>query len=233
MIITNAMMKQRQSAYSRNLENILACVTADPDAYLCDLGCDDGKWTRKVGAACKTKNLYGVEIVEERRKQAEAAGIKALSANLNGRIPYEDGFFHIVHANQVIEHLSDTDMFLSEIYRVLRPGGYTILSTENLASWHNVFALFLGYTPFSLTNTTSRTAALGNPLAPHNNESFWESASWQHKTVFTTRGLIHLLTLHGFGVEAVKGAGYYPFGNAFSHMDPYHCAFITIKGSKA
>lgn len=226
------MMTQRRSAYAQNLDNILECLSKDHDAYLCDLGCDDGKWTLKLGEAVGTSHLFGVELIDERRLQAESIGVDTKSSDLNGPLPYEDNCFDLIHANQVIEHLSNIDNFISEIYRALKPGGHLIISTENLASWHNIFALILGYMPFSLTNVTSKTAALGNPLAPHTDEEFWESATWHHKTVFSTKGLVQLLSLHGFEIAAIKGAGYYPFGNLFAAMDPYHCAFITIKAIK-
>lgn len=225
-------MVQRRNAYVQNLNNIISCLNQNPNANLCDLGCDDGQWTMKLAEKVCTKSLFGVELVEERRSKAEAMGIAAASSDLNGPLPYRDNYFDIMHANQVIEHLSNTDLFLSEIHRTLKPGGYVIISTENLASWHNIFALVLGYMPFSLTNTTTKTAALGNPLAPHTNEEFWESATWHHKTVFTTKGLTHLLRLHGFRIEAIKGAGYYPLGNLFATIDPFHVAFITIKAAK-
>ncbi len=231
-MITKFMMVQRHDAYIQNSHNIISCLNQDPNANLCDLGCDDGQWTMKLAETVCTKSLFGVELIEERRRQAEALGITAASTDLNGPLPYQDNYFDIMHANQVIEHLANTDLFLSEIYRTLKPGGYAIISTENLASWHNIFALLLGYMPFSLTNTTSKTAALGNPLAPHANEEFWEFETWHHKTVFTTKGLLHLLKLHGFHINTVKGAGYYPLGNLFAKMDPFHCAFITISASK-
>jgi ubiquinone/menaquinone biosynthesis C-methylase UbiE len=232
MILTKFLMRQRNSAYDKNLQNILSCLKTEPNASLLDLGCDDGKWTAKLGEVAATNKLFGIEIVEERKKMANSIGINAISGNLNSKLPYDDAFFDIVHANQVIEHLSDTDMFISEIYRVLKPNGYVIISTENLASWHNIFALILGYMPFSLTNVTLKTADLGNPFAPHNGEVFYESVSWLHKTVFTTSGLAHLFKLFGFRIDALKGAGYYPFGNIFSGIDPFHSAFITIKATK-
>ena len=82
----------------------------------------------------------------------------------NDRLPYDDESFDVVCSNQVIEHLARTDNFVSEILRVLRPGGYAVTSTENLASWHNIAALALGWQPFSLSNV-SKVLGLGNPLA--------------------------------------------------------------------
>jgi ubiquinone/menaquinone biosynthesis C-methylase UbiE len=46
--------------------------------------------------------------------------------------------------------LVDTSFFLREIYRVLRPGGCTILTTPNLASLENRLRLLLGYYPMWL-----------------------------------------------------------------------------------
>jgi len=77
-----------------------------------------------------------------------------------------DASFDVVHANPVIEHVFDLDRFVSEIKRVLAPGGRAIICTENLASWHNVAALFLGFQPFSTTNI-SETRPIGNPFALH------------------------------------------------------------------
>lgn len=65
----------------------------------------------------------------------------------------------------MIERLADTDVFVADLGRVLAPGGYAVVSTENLAGWHNVFALVLGWQPLSLTNVSETRLGLGNPAA--------------------------------------------------------------------
>ena len=61
----------------------------------------------------------------------------------------------LVIALEVIEHLYDTDFFLGEIRRILKPGGLLILSTPNLASLTNRLKLLFGsyphYLEYSLT----------------------------------------------------------------------------------
>ncbi len=58
---------------------------------------------------------------------------------LNG---FEDNYFDIVVTFQVIEHIKNDHLFLSEIKRVLKPGGKLILTTPNIAMsltrnpWH-------------------------------------------------------------------------------------------------
>lgn len=83
---------------------------------------------------------------------------------MNKGIALENESIDVVFSNQVIEHLYETDKFISEIYRILKPGGYAVISTENLSSWHNIFALILGWQPFSLSNISSLRSSIGNPF---------------------------------------------------------------------
>ena len=61
----------------------------------------------------------------------------------------------VILASDVLEHLVEPAVFVKEMYRVLRPGGYLVLDTPNLASWHNVFALVIGVQPFWGPNITT------------------------------------------------------------------------------
>jgi hypothetical protein len=126
----------------------------------------------------------------------------------------------------------DTDHFVAESRRILRPGGYTIVSTENLASWHNVAAALLGWQPFSLTNVSSVALSIGNPLGVHRGERDHHPRAWQHHRVFACRGLIELYEAHGFLVEAVLGAGYYPLPTEVATKHPRHAAFLTLKARR-
>ena len=131
----------------------------------------------------------------------------------------------------MIEHLVDTDNFLNEIYRVLKKDGYAIISTENLASWHNVFSLFFGWQPFSLTNISKEKLGIGNPIALHRNEKI-SFATWQHIRIFAYRGLKEIFEIKDFKVEKILGAGYYPLPNLLAKVDPRHAAFLTLKIKK-
>ena len=44
-------------------------------------------------------------------------------------LPYTDGYFDLLIANHVLEHVADDRCAVAEIYRVLKPGGYAILQT--------------------------------------------------------------------------------------------------------
>lgn len=51
-----------------------------------------------------------------------------------GALPFKDGAFDVVTANMVVEHVDDPRSFLSDILRVLRPGGRFIFVTPNVLS---------------------------------------------------------------------------------------------------
>jgi SAM-dependent methyltransferase len=211
---------------------ILAAAGTQPAARLLDVGCDDGGWTDVVRRrlAVPPERVSGLELVAECVQLARARGFDVRVGDLDERWPFEDRTFDVVHANQVIEHVKRLDHFVQEMSRVLRPRGRAIVCTENLASWHNVAALALGYQPFSLTNVSARRP-IGNPYALHAGDSS-PLESWQHVHVLSLSGLRDIFVAHGFGIEAVWGAGYHPapgrLASRLAALDPRHAHFIGI-----
>jgi SAM-dependent methyltransferase len=230
-VVRTELLKLYDSAVSLNQRNIKDLVRDRPYPAICDLGCDDGEWTTKVASAARSKELFGIEVVRDRAVEALRRGVDVVVADLNRRFPFTDDCFDLVHANQVVEHVADIDNFLSEIRRVLRPGGVAVVSTENGSSWHNVFAAAMGWQIFSLTNVSSLGLGVGNPFAIHRGERL-QLTSWTHKTIFNFRGLIEIFMLHGFTVQAATGAGYHPLPAKLGLIDRRHAHFITVKAQK-
>jgi len=61
---------------------------------------------------------------------------------LAGWLPFREESFDLVTANMVVEHVTDCPAFLSDIFRVLKPGGRLVFHTPNyrhylvyIASW--------------------------------------------------------------------------------------------------
>ncbi len=209
---------------------ILSLLEINPGSIMLDLGCNDGEWTLKIAEKIGISKIYGVDILDEQLEKAERRKINVKKVDLNSKLPFPDDFFDLVHANQVIEHLYDTENFVSEIKRVLKPSGYCIICTENLSSWHNIFALILGWQPFSLTDVSSSKFSLGNPLSPHYQEPVQYPPYWQqHIRIFSYRGLKEIFENQELKVEKIMGAGYYPLPRWFAKIDPRHSAFLIIK----
>lgn len=60
----------------------------------------------------------------------------AVEIAADGTVPIDDASCDAVLSTQVLEHVVDPGTYLSECFRVLRPGGRLLLSTHGLMVWH-------------------------------------------------------------------------------------------------
>jgi 2-polyprenyl-3-methyl-5-hydroxy-6-metoxy-1,4-benzoquinol methylase len=198
-----------------NQKNIRSLLDCNVSAHFLDLGCDDGELTIEMATKIGAQNISGVEIVDSRILLAEEKGVRVRKFDLNREFDFESDTVDAIHSNQVIEHLYDSDMFVGEIYRVLKKGGYAVISTENASSWCNIFASIMGWQIFSLTNFSNRKQGIGNPLALHKGNEV-DLASWNHVRIYNIRGLKEYFEAFGF------------VGN----IDKTHSHFMTFKVRK-
>jgi SAM-dependent methyltransferase len=197
-------------------------VKLKPNSLL-DVGCGDGSMLFRYFKQVPPE-FHGVEGAPPLKAKAEQRGIKVASYDLNGRWPFADGKFDVVFSSQVIEHLHNTRLFVEEAYRVLKPGGTAIITSENLCSLLNWLAISLGYTPFSLMQVCGRY--LGNPLGLHYNEPLAEPLPIDHPAfagvsghirVLTVRQAKELFTQAGFETEA-RSISILPLPDSLSRM---------------
>ena len=201
---------------------------------LLDLGCGDGSSTMLIAKYINASKVIGLELDDDRIKKAQEKGIVVYKADLNKKFPLDDESADVVFANQVIEHLINIDNFVSEVYRVLKPSGYAVVSTENLASWHNIFALLLGNQPYSGPCVNTKCVIGHHPLHPTVDRIY--DPYLKHNTVLAYKALKRVFQAYGFRVEKVIGSGYYPFPKSFARLfcrcDPSHAHFLTLKARK-
>jgi SAM-dependent methyltransferase len=105
-----------------------------------DLGCGDGRFTAELAGAGAV--AVGVEVAPAavHRAQANHPGLDFRLAPIDGPLPLDDNSFELVWASEVIEHVADTARWLSEIRRVLAPGGRLLVTTPS----HGRLRLALG-----------------------------------------------------------------------------------------
>ena len=65
--------------------------------------------------------------LERARRRLPGASIVELHPD--ALLPFEDGAFDLVLCAETIEHVRDVQLFLSEVRRVLRPGGVLAVTT--------------------------------------------------------------------------------------------------------
>lgn len=234
MFFKKYLIHSYDTAADLNDNNVyLACKSIWPISSILDIGCWDGVKTMKYAENAQATNVYGIELVPEKAKEAWDKWIITFSLIADrDRWPFEDWSLDCVISNQVIEHLSNVDHFISESSRVLKKWGYLITSTNNLSSWHNIFALIMWWAPFDLSNSSTKMSGIGNPLAAHKGEMLQNGASWCHKTIYTTRWLNDWMNIYDFIPIKHFWAGYYPFASKLGFLLKKHSAFITLINQK-
>jgi glycosyltransferase involved in cell wall biosynthesis/predicted SAM-dependent methyltransferase len=115
----------------------------------------------QITPALKTRLGYGYvrgcyfgKSGETEHKSAESESGERFECDIDlfdaerDRFPYADEAFDTVVCGELIEHLCGDPMHLmSEVNRILKPGGHLLLTTPNIASLHGVSAILQRYHP--------------------------------------------------------------------------------------
>jgi SAM-dependent methyltransferase len=153
-------------------------VSELPEAeHALDLGCGDGRLTGLLRAG--TVTAADTSDIALRRAAARLPDAEDVLVAPDEPLPFVDGEFELVLCTETIEHVRDVQLFLSEVRRVLRPGGGLALTTPAHGRWTALQALVLGF------ETTFE------PLSPH-------------LRFFTRRSLGRLLDAMGFEVDSIR-----------------------------
>lgn len=165
------------------LKKCMKLIASLPPGRMLDIGCSTGDWAvhwQEANWKCS-----GLDIDQEHVKIAQGRGVDARYCDLNqSPLPFENDSFDLIFAGEVIEHLVDTDGFVRELHRCVRPGGAVIITTPNLVSFENRVRVLLGIYPIWLNYNLSGSG---------------------HVRGYTPRILRKQLQEHGFRVVAQKG----------------------------
>jgi SAM-dependent methyltransferase len=142
-----------------------------------DLGCGDGRLT----AYLRTPSLVGADVSEValERARARLPGAELVLVDPDEPVPFGDGSFDLVLCAETIEHVRDVQLLLSEVRRVLRPGGWLAVTTPAHSRLTALRLLLRGW------------ESEFPPLSPH-------------LRFFTRRSLEELLAEMGFEVVSLQ-----------------------------
>ena len=143
-----------------------------------DLGCGDGTFTEILAAAGTDAVGADVAPAALERARGRYPELEFRLIGVEGALPFEDGAFGLVWASEVFEHIADTAPWLSEVRRVLAPGGRLVITTPS----HGRVRLLLG-----------GIERFSQPLG-------------DHLHLYTKRSLLTLLGEFGFGQVRVRSA---------------------------
>jgi 2-polyprenyl-3-methyl-5-hydroxy-6-metoxy-1,4-benzoquinol methylase len=130
--------------YYRRIMGEIRRLSAPKPRKLLDIACFDGTLASQF---LNDFEVHGVEGDIKACARAVEKGVRAANHDLDKGLPFPDKMFDSVIAAEIIEHVYDTDKFLMEIARVLKPGGILVLSTPNIACLSNRLRLLIGAYP--------------------------------------------------------------------------------------
>lgn len=193
---------------AKRIASILGKIT--PRAIVSDVGCHTGVSTVKYGEVPGVAKMEGFDIADGALEVLQKRGLKGFhwAAGLE-KCPVEDGRYDVVIASEIIEHVVDTDFFMAELKRIIKPKGHAIITTPNLYYWVSRIKFAFAEAPWSYPAVSSRYKHDRNILTEHirvNGLKEW-SGFFEHCgfEVKETKGLpwASLLTLKGRMIRMV------------------------------
>ena len=161
-----------------------------------DIGCRSGGQTAYYKDQAGIVEIHGFDIAPAPLLEAQKKGIITHEwISGSSPCPVEDDFFDAVIVGDLIEHLFDTDVFMKELWRIVRPNGYLLITTPNLAWWWSRLRLLFGKVPCGIGSVSY--------------QYFQDSAiDIKHLRVSVNSEWTNLFVQHGFECISVTGYNY-------------------------
>jgi SAM-dependent methyltransferase len=115
-----------------------------PGRRVLDLGCRDGALTR---AYAEGNDVVGVDADRDALAAASELGIETRWADLDESLPFDEASFDVVVAGELLEHLRNPHALVTDVRRVLRPGGTFVASVPNAYRLKNRLRFLAGRKP--------------------------------------------------------------------------------------
>ena len=135
----NSEVERTSKRFTRDIVDI-----AKDKKILLDIGCGTGLNANFLKE--KGYEIYGIDVSKIAIDKFNKKGFKGKIMDISQELEFEENFFDVIFASEVIEHVSYTEGFLKEIKRVLKPGGILYLSTPNSSFWPYRILSLIGFT---------------------------------------------------------------------------------------
>jgi SAM-dependent methyltransferase len=122
--------KERHQGYHRVIDalEIDLALPYCADREVLEAGCGTGLILKEVSRVARRS--VGLDLSHGMAKQAKERGLQVVLGSITS-LPFADNSFDTAYSFKVLAHLVDIDRALSELARVVRPGGHLLLEFYN------------------------------------------------------------------------------------------------------
>ncbi|MEA2036093.1 MAG: class I SAM-dependent methyltransferase [Nanoarchaeota archaeon] len=177
---------------------LLENIRLKPHAKILDAGSGDGRFSKIIKSKFPKSDFHCIDFNQKLLNKIPKP-FKKKKVNLNKKIPYKNETFDFVFTGGVIECLSNHELFLSELYRILKKDGKLLITTFNVVNLSNRVKVLFGKNPTPKVR----------------------------KTLFTPKELRDDLNKNGFNIIATNNSGI-PFPHHFPAPHTIKNIFIGL-----
>lgn len=179
-------------ALKRRAKRVLEELELKNNDKILEIGCGDGFYLHLINNQGFKLQLFGIDndpnALISARKNLPDGKVKLIESNAE-RLPFTKSFFDKIIMSEVIEHVSDDRKVLKETYRVLKPGGFLLLTTP-----HTDYPFFWDPVNWLLQHT----------FGLHIKEGFWAGIWNQHLRLYKREEIKDKLEKSGFKLDSIE-----------------------------
>lgn len=125
-----------------DIVSILTSIRMPPIQTYVDIGCSEGGITQLLGHRLRIPEVIGVDIIDESKLTEHSFKYVKQTENAT-HLPLESNSVDLVSALMSFHHVKHVEEYISEIVRILKPGGMLILQEHNIETEHQTVALHI------------------------------------------------------------------------------------------
>lgn len=204
--IDQILEREPDLAFARRARIIFENLDLIGEEKVLEVGCGRGFYLKTLKSVWPDLDVTGVDVnqkyLDNAREFLRGLDVKLIKGDAT-RLPFKSQAFDRIIASEVLEHIPDDKKAISEMYRVLKPGGIAMITVPNKnyplcwdpANWV-LERLFDRHLPSNI---------------------WWLSGIWaDHVRLYNEKELRDKMEKKGFKIEKVWSATHFCF--PFSHF---------------